>query len=290
MDGHVQNVGDRLVLIADLQGLPVVAGTVADLAGHVDVGQEVHLDLEGAVSLAGLAAPTFDVEGEAPWPVSADLRLGHGREDFTNVVPYPGVGGGVGSGGAPDRRLVDVDDLVQVVYAPHRLVPPGYAAGTVESVGEHLVEDGVDQGGLARAGYSCDGGQHAEREGDGDVLEVVLAGADDGDLTVLIALTPLGGDLDPTPPGQVVAGDRALGSGQAPDVTGVDDLTAQLSGPGADIDDPVGRADGVLVVLDDDERVAQIPQSLESLDKTGVVALVQADTGLVQDVEDAHQA
>ena len=43
-------------------------------------------------------------------------------------------------------------------------------------------------------------------------------------------------------------------------------------------------------MLDDDERVAQVPQSLEGLDESGVVALVQTDTGLVQDVEDAHQA
>ena len=103
MDGHVQDVGDRLVLVTDLQGLPVVAGAVADLAGDVDVGQEVHLDLERAVALAGLAAPTLDVEGEAPGPISPNLRLGHGREDLADVVPHTGVGGGIGPGRAPDR-------------------------------------------------------------------------------------------------------------------------------------------------------------------------------------------
>ena len=42
----------------------------------------------------------------------------------------------------------------------------------------------------------------------------------------------------------------------------------------ADIDDPVGSADGVLIVLDDDERVAQIPQTNQSFDESVVVALV----------------
>jgi len=73
-------------------------------------------------------------------------------------------------------------------------------------------------------------------------------------------------------------------------VSGSGKIPAQLAGSGPDVNDPVGRADGVLVMLDDDERVAQVPQSLEGLDESGVVALVQADTGLVQDVEDAHQA
>ena len=133
-----------------------------------------------------------------------------------------------------------MDHLVQVLHAPHRLVPAGHATGAVEPVGEHLVEDGVDQGGLPRAGYPRDGGEYTEREGDGDVLEVVLPSPDDGDLTALIPLAPSGGDLDLTPPGQVVAGDGALSPGQARNVAGVDDLTAQLAGSGPDIDDPVG--------------------------------------------------
>ena len=42
-------------------------------------------------------------------------------------------------------------------------------------------------------------------------------------------------------------------------------------------------------MLDDDQRVAQIAQALERLEQAGVVALVQADGGLVEDVQNAHQ-
>ena len=41
---QVEHVGDGLAPEGDLEGVPVVAGAVAHLAGHVDVGQEVHLD------------------------------------------------------------------------------------------------------------------------------------------------------------------------------------------------------------------------------------------------------
>jgi hypothetical protein len=73
LDRHVEHVGDRLALELDLQRLAVVALALADVAGDVDVGQEVHLDLDDAVALAGLAAPALDVEREparrsrAPW-------------------------------------------------------------------------------------------------------------------------------------------------------------------------------------------------------------------------------
>ncbi len=60
--------------------------------------------------------------------------------------------------------------------------------------------------------------------------------------------------------------------------------------PGADVDDPVGDLDGVLVVLDHDQRVAEVLQPHQGLDQPVVVALVQPDRRLVEHVEDADQA
>ena len=45
----------------------------------------------------------------------------------------------------------------------------------------------------------------------------------------------------------------------------------------------------LLVVLDDDDGVAEVAQPLERADQPGVVALVEADRGLVEDVEDADE-
>ena len=73
------------------------------------------------------------------------------------------------------------------------------------------------------------------------------------------------------------------------DGAGVHDLAAVLAGARADVDDPVGGGDGVLVVLDDDQRVAEVAQPGEGLDQPVVVALVQPDARLVEDVEHADQ-
>ena len=77
---------------------------------------------------------------------------------------------------------------------------------------------------------------------------------------------------------------------QVLDRAGVDDLAAVLAGARADVDDPVGDADGVLVVLDDDQGVAEVLEPDQRLDQALVVALVQADRRLVEDVEDADEA
>ena len=68
------------------------------------------------------------------------------------------------------------------------------------------------------------------------------------------------------------------------------DLAAVDAGAGADVEHMIGGADGVLVVLDHDHGVAEVAQALERLQEAGVVALVQADRGLVQHIEHAGEA
>ena len=65
---------------------------------------------------------------------------------------------------------------------------------------------------------------------------------------------------------------------------------AVFAGSRSDVHHPVGFLDGVLVVFDHDQGVAEVPQPGEGLDQAAVVALVQADGRFVQDVEHAHEA
>ncbi len=59
--------------------------------------------------------------------------------------------------------------------------------------------------------------------------------------------------------------------------------------PGSDVDHPVGRLDRLLVVLDDDQGVAEVAEGDQRLDETAVVALVQADRRLVEHVQHAGE-
>ena len=56
------------------------------------------------------------------------------------------------------------------------------------------------------------------------------------------------------------------------------------------IDDVVGRTHHVFVVLDHDDAVANVPQVLQRGNQAVVVALVQANAGLVQHIHHARQA
>ena len=125
---------------------------------------------------------------------------------------------------------------------------------------------------------------------DGDVPQVVLARPDDGQLAARRRRPAQRGNVDGTAAGEVLTGDRVGAGEQVLDGARHDDLAAVLPRAGADVDDPVGGRDGVLVVLDDDQRVAEVPQPQQRLDEPPVVALVQTDARLVEDVEHADEA
>ncbi len=149
-------------------------------------------------------------------------------------------------------------------------------------------QDVVYQGGLARPRDAGDGHEAAERQLDVDVFEVVLPGALDGH-PVVARRAPHLGDRDGAATGQVVAGHRLLAGQQPGNASRVDHLAAVLPRPRADVDYVVGHPDGVLVVLDDHDGVAQVAQAHQGFDQLVVVALVQPDGRLVQHVEDPDQ-
>ena len=154
-----------------------------------------------------------------------------------------------------------------------------------------LVERLDQEGRLAAARNAGDGGEDAERDLGRDVLQIVAARADDLDLAC--PSSACGARPAPRPPSSpdrywpvsefglaMISARRALG----------DDLAAMDAGGRADIDDIIGRQDRVLVMLDDDHRIADIAQVLQRIEQAGIVALVQADRRLVEHVEHAGQA
>ena len=70
----------------------------------------------------------------------------------------------------------------------------------------------------------------------------------------------------------------------------VHDLAAFAPGAGAEVDDVVGRAHHLLVVFHYHDRVAAVAESLQSRDEPLVVARMESDGRLVQDIEDAGES
>ena len=83
---------------------------------------------------------------------------------------------------------------------------------------------------------------------------------------------------------------QALGLEKALEVALVHDLAAFAARAGAEIDDVVGRAHHLRVMLDDHDRVAAVPKALQRRDQPLVVSRMKADRRLVKNIEYAGEA
>ena len=95
--------------------------------------------------------PPLTLKEKRPGCVAARLGLGQAGEPVADRREGAGIGRRVGARRAADRRLVDVDDLVEVLEALDALVRGRHVAGAVEPAGDGLVERVDEQRRLAAA-------------------------------------------------------------------------------------------------------------------------------------------
>ena len=119
-------------------------------------------------------------------------------------------------------------------------------------------------------------------------LEVVLARPAHRQ-RLAVALSPLLGGGDRSLAGEELPGRRRLAREHVIDRSLHHDRAAVDARSRAHLHEVIGGADGVLVVLHDDDRVADVAQALERGDHLHVVLRVQADARLVEHVEHPHQ-
>ncbi len=208
LDREVENFLDVFALEADFQGLAVVAPALADIAGHVNVGEKMHFHFDHAVALTGFAASALDVEAESSRFISPRPRFRDGGEDLPNRREQPRVRGRVGAGRTADRTLVDLDHPVDVVEAFDAVEVRGSGRGMVE-LRRHRPKQGVvDQGRFTRSRNPGDAGQQPQRKFRRDVLQIVGRRADHPEHALRIRRTPLRRNLDAATAAQILSRDR----------------------------------------------------------------------------------
>ncbi len=160
--------------------------------------------------------------------------------------------------------------------------------GAVQPVRDSLVQHLVDERRLARSRHAGHAAEDAQRHRHVDVAQVVLRRALDRDLAGRNA--PVGRHGNRARARQELPGQRLLDPHHLLRRSLRDQLATVLAGARAEVDEVVGGQHRALVVLDDDHRVAEVAQPLQRRDQPLVVALVQPDRRLVEDVEHADEA
>ena len=160
---------------------------------------------------------------------------------------------------------------------------------TVELGSQGIIENIVYQGRFAAAAYACYDSKDSERNADINIFEIVGAGAVNRQHPA-IALPAMLRNRDEFAAAKIGTGNRfrhllnffyrALGH----------HFTAMLACSRTDVDNLVGSIHRFLVMLNNNQRIAQIAQMLERFQQLAVIALMQADARFVQNIQHARQA
>ena len=89
---------------------------------------------------------------------------------------------------------------------------------------------------------------------------------------------------------QILTGQGALDGFDLRNEAMCHDFAAMNAGTGSEIHHIVRLADRILIMLDDDDGIAEVAQVHQRIEEPLVVALVQSDRGLVQDVHHPDKA
>ena len=223
----------------------------------------------------------------------------------------------------PDRRtrrftrvlLLDADSRAQAVHVIDlRRLQPAQELPCIRAERFHIAPlalrvHGVDgEAALAAAAGPATDGHLAARHFNGDVLQVVLFGADDGNH---VLPPPVRSDAHLRPNLPVSAfgrldvwtfgcfdvenvlkhssGVRSLGSTDVLRRAGRHDSPAAFSTLGSQVDHPIRRLDDVQIVFDDDDGVARVHEPVQDSQQLFDVREMQTGRRLVQQVQRASR-
>ena len=90
--GHIQHIVNGLSFVFYFQRLPIVPLALADLARHIDIREEMHLDLQDSIAGACLTPSAFYIKAETALLVTTRLCIRSRRKQITDLIEHTGVG------------------------------------------------------------------------------------------------------------------------------------------------------------------------------------------------------
>ena len=181
IDRHLQDVSDGLTFPPHFEGLTVVTLTAAHFAGYIHIRHEMHLDRLVAVTHTLLASSAFGVERETTCFPASYLRFRQLSKEITDVVEHIRISRRIRARRTTNRRLIDIDDLIDELNALNALIGQRGSLGAIELLTQNRVERLVDQGAFSTAAHAGHANHLTQRNLHRHVLEVIPRTSAEGD-------------------------------------------------------------------------------------------------------------
>ena len=261
---------------------------MANIAGHIHIGQKVHFNLFNAVALARFASAALDIEGKTSAGVSARLGVPCLRKQVPDICEKSRIRCRIGARGASDRALVNGNHFVEMLHSFNPVMRAGVSRRVVQCRGKRRIKNPVDQGGFSGAGNTRHADKAAKREGNVDSLQIVLSRADHPQ-EFAVSGTSLCRNRYRHSAGQIRTGQGILVSHHLFGRSCRNHPTAVNPGTGSDVYNIIRGKHGFFIMLHHNHRIPQIAQIFQRCNQLTVIPLMQADTGFIQNIQNADK-
>ena len=134
----------------------------------------MHLNLDDSISAAGFAPSTLDIKAETSFLIAFGLGICSCRKKITDLIKNASISCRIGTWCSSNRRLVNINYLIQPINSQDIVMLSGNHPGTVQISRQSLIENLIDQGTLTRTGNTGDTGHNSQRNIHINMLQVVL--------------------------------------------------------------------------------------------------------------------
>ena len=164
----------------------------------------------------------------------------------------------------------------------------GFFPRAVKRLRERAIKNVIHQGRFAGTRNSSHHRDHAQREGDIKIFQIIFVRAQDGDART-VRLPPLWPHLDLDPARDIGSGERPRHFHDFLRRSVSYELASVPARPGTKIDHIVRATYGLFIVLNHQHGVAKIAQLFQCLQQPGVVPVMQSDRRLIEHVQNTSQ-
>ncbi len=236
----------------------------------------MHLNTNLARPLTGLASSPLDIKAESAGLVAPSPRFSRPGKEGPNGIKHFGIGSRIGSRSTPDGTLVNRNNFVEMLCSLDRRMTPGTVEAPINFPRDCLMEYLVNQCGLSGPGNPGHADETSQREGNIDVFEVVFLGTVNNEVMTKAPVS-CGRDWNRLQTGKVPAR-QALGRlKDGFDGSFRNQPSPMAPGSGTQIDNPVGLANGLLVMFDHNHGIPKVSHPEKCVQEALVVSLVQTN-------------
>ena len=110
---------------------------MTNFAWNINIRQEIHLNRDGSISRAVLAAPTFYVKGEATLLVATDFGFASFSKEGTDFVEDTCVGSWIRARGSTNRRLINMYNFIEMINSGNCAMATRNDTRAIEFIRQH---------------------------------------------------------------------------------------------------------------------------------------------------------